>query len=263
MSRDDPRLSDRAKAMYRLYQTGVGMREVGRRFGVSSVIVSRDFMRYGLKARERCSRGRGIRPMPPDFRTVAPGKSRNELRAIYHAGDRALFRWLDMAGIGTALLRSRPRPCPPDFAAIAPTMTCNALANHYRASRDAVARWARETGVAAMPRHVAPVKPAPRRKPAVRNDGYAGPKSAFVARLPHDPSREGQAADVLRRFAAVYRCTETGRADQRGDYWRYGNRVLTGDELVERAGRHGFDPDGWRRIPAHPQRQGMPQREGA
>jgi hypothetical protein len=52
----------------------------------------------------------------------------------------------------------------------------------------------------------------------------------------------------LRRICAVYRCTETGRADPKGKFWRFGNAVLTPDELIARAERKGWDPEEWRRV---------------
>lgn len=58
------------------------------------------------------------------------------------------------------------------------------------------------------------------------------------------------AAQHLQRFAPVFRCTAEGDADPKGSHFRYGNSVLTEAEMIERAERKGFDPDGWKRLSA-------------
>lgn len=58
------------------------------------------------------------------------------------------------------------------------------------------------------------------------------------------------AAQHLQRFAPVFRCTADGDADPKGSHFRYGNSVLTEAEMIERAERKGFDPDGWKRLAA-------------
>lgn len=51
------------------------------------------------------------------------------------------------------------------------------------------------------------------------------------------------AADFLRKFSPIYRCNERGRADV-GEgakrFWRYGNVILTPDELMQRAAAKGW-----------------------
>lgn len=155
-----------------------------------------------------------------------------------------LFRRPTAASVGAGEhRRARRKPRPADLADNAATMTTSALARHYRVHHDTVERWLADTGVTPAARRRA-------QKPRPKAVSYAGPKSAFVGTLPRDASLEGQAADVLRRLTFVYRCGETGAADQKGRFWRYGNAVLTGPELVERAKRHGFDPEGWKRVGA-------------
>ena len=49
-----------------------------------------------------------------------------------------------------------------------------------------------------------------------------------------------QAADFLRRFSAVYRCSADGRIDPVGTHWRYGTRVLERLEIVRLAVAKGW-----------------------
>lgn len=48
-----------------------------------------------------------------------------------------------------------------------------------------------------------------------------------------------EAADALRRERfVVFRCDDRGRADQKGEFWRLGNTLLTPDELLQRAEKY-------------------------
>lgn len=214
-----------------------------RHYGSSYATVQRWLKEAGI-----ASCGRVLRPMPPDFAASAPAMSESGLTKHYRTNIRTIRRWCREAGVSPRKGQVNVRPvAPADFADNAPAMTRLELARHYRSHHNTIVRWLRETGVEAR-KHV-PVPPKPIARPAAHR-GFAGPKSTFVSRLHRDASLEGQAADHLRRFCAVYRCTETGRADQRGSHWRYGNAVLQPEELVERARWHGFDPEAWRRVAA-------------
>jgi hypothetical protein len=161
---------------------------------------------------------RNLRPAPPDFRERATGKSRRAMERHYEANWRIVDRWFTEAGIIPS--RARPdvtqakRPVPDDFADVAPTMPILRLQAHY--------------GVAAVRgRYVAPVTPR-----------QAAPLAG----------REEEAAQYLRRRDFVFRCGDKGGADAGGKFWRFGNVVLTGAELIGRAQRHGWNPDEWRQI---------------
>lgn len=57
------------------------------------------------------------------------------------------------------------------------------------------------------------------------------------------------AAQHLRRDAPVFRADADGTANPKGKCWRYGNAVLTEDELLAKAERKGWSADAWREIP--------------
>lgn len=238
---------------------------------------SRDGTRRGGSVNAR------IRPCPPDFDQVAPGKTVLALKAHYRAGNATVMRWLREAGVAPtkpfahavpADLAERARtmsvadlaeryaiprstmgkmlkregiipgvrrnvpnkiPVPADLAELAPTMTQTELSRHYGVSSDAVKRWLREEELAAK-RHVPTPPRAPRynRPPLryVRQPGHSN-----VAAIKSNYTAEDHAADVLRRFGPVYRCDEKGGGDPKGKFWRVGNVVLTGAELIARAER--------------------------
>lgn len=201
---------------------------------------------------------RELRQIPADFHTQAPLMTRHSLAKHYQTNASVIERWIAESGVKVIEgRRCDATPVPDDFAELAARMVLTELADHYDINHKAVERWFRDTGV---PRLVRP-RGRPRiatatKKPTVRlavHRSFAGPKSSFINRLNRDDSLEGQAADHLRHYCAVYRCTEKGGVvDDRASltHWRYGNAVLTGAELVARAERMGFDPEAWRRIAA-------------
>lgn len=56
------------------------------------------------------------------------------------------------------------------------------------------------------------------------------------------------AAQHLRRDAPVFRADADGKANPKGKCWRYGNTVLSEDELIAKAERKGWDGQAWRNI---------------
>lgn len=215
------------------------------------------------------TRPNGRRPCPADFTEAAAMMTRKALKRHFRAGDGAIQRWSEETGaVPLEGTRAGALPVPADLADRAAEMHIAELARHYRVSHQTVARWLGRAGIRAKEfdkKAAALISPPPRRAvPPSQMRAFAGPKSSFVGLLPRDTSVEGRAADHLRREtrATMYRCTETGAADQGGKFWRFGAVALTRDEMLERARRHGFEPDGWARIPPSP-RQGMPQQQGA
>lgn len=126
--------------------------------------------------------------------------------------------------------KGRSPGIPADFADRCAELHYSALCRHYGKIGKTITRWLRWTGL--TPAAYVPAPPPPRRF------NYAGPK---VTQIQRDYSPEAQAADHLRRYTFVYRCTERGRADHRGEFYRYGDAVLTPDELIRRA-----EAKGWR-----------------
>jgi hypothetical protein len=186
--------------------------------------------------------GRKSRPLPEDFAAVAPTMTRCGLRKRYAASETVVKRWIRETGV-TVLEGTRQDATPPpnDLAELAAEMTLSQLVRHYHSHHDTVYRWLSIKGLKAL-KYV----PQRRQRKAAPTSRPIAVKRSYTAAnyVPRDLSLDGQAADHLRRFCAVYRCTEKGAADQRGGFWRYGNAVLTPQEIVARAERHGFRPIG-------------------
>jgi len=125
------------------------------------------------------------------------------------------------------------RPMPDDFMEILKKHGSAGAAKHYRASLSTVTRWRRDSGISKHER----AKPA----------RYCGGKFNFSERpliVHRDMAQAGQAADFLRKFAAVYRCDESGRVPKRGQgkFWNRNGYVLTDEELIAKARRMGWAP---------------------
>ncbi|WP_311271067.1 hypothetical protein [Sphingobium sp. WCS2017Hpa-17] len=110
--------------------------------------------------------------------------------------------------------------------------SCGA-AKHYRSSLSTVTRWRREIGLL-------PHERTRYRQPTFRQQMF---KQAPL-RVVRDYTSVGQAADFLRRFAAVYRCDEKGQVPKRGGglFWNRNGYVLTDEELMAKARRLGWEP---------------------
>ena len=170
----------------------------------------------------------GKRAMPADFVQNAH-LPMVQLTQMYSVGSNPITRWRREIGW---VEPSRKREVPADFDRIAPTLTLTQCAQRYTAANSTVKRWYVERGLTAavsevvIGRSVATISNMGRAQPAAKlHDRAYGPQDA--------------AADVLRSERwPVYRCKETGRADAAGKWWRVGNVVCDGDELLARAAKY-------------------------
>jgi hypothetical protein len=198
-----------------------------------------------------------IRPMPADFPEIGPTLTLADACRHWKAGAAAVHRWHRENGTKIAPYHrrhARPRPsepAPPEFVELAPTMCAGELKRHYMRGARVIRRWLEETGATPKPfdRHEQMLQvhrerrksqPFIRQPPPKRRIwNYTGPKAKPLPG--RDWSIHGQAADHLRRYAAVYRCGEQGAANPNGDHYRFGNIVLTPDELLQRAQAKGWE----------------------
>lgn len=116
------------------------------------------------------------------------------------------------------------KPLPADFAETRQKLGSVAhLTKHYGVSWRVVGRWIKEAGM-----------------PSLRGEHLKGKQPAFgfsAVKGLNNYGPEEQAADILRKRAAVFRCDENGRANPKGRFWRVGNVVCDADELLARAAR--------------------------
>lgn len=194
------------------------------------------------------------REAPGDFAKNAATMSQSKLMRHYCASHRMIQRWSKETGAEPKLgARYSRHPIPDDFTTLALVTTKVGLVRHYGVHNHTVARWLRLTQIE-PPAWERPRKEKAPRQKATRTSrpaAFRTPKQAHsFDTLRRETTTDGLAADHLRRFCAVYRCNERGRADQDGAWWRYGNAILTPAELIARAERHGFDAQEWRRLAA-------------
>lgn len=221
-----------------------------RHYQAGGSAVSRWRREAGLESRRRG--GVKAEPVPADFHTHPTSTPNAVLTAIYGVSATKIGRWRKQAGItSTANRGGRPRPkmAPPeDFATYATTVTNADLKAMHGVSESMISRWRRETGASYVrPKKLRQPKPKaepkPRKLPPSFLERMGKPKGQIFYIPPRDTTLEGQAADVLRAYAPVYRCNECGRqdcAEARKRWWRYGNVILTPDELIQRAAAKGW-----------------------
>jgi transposase len=233
----------------------LGVKELQRHYSTGDQALARWFRETGVRPLSRS------RSMPEDFAENAARMTLRGLTKLYHTNHRTASRWAREIGVEIRKGTVPPRiPVPDDFAARAATTNKHNLSTHYGVHYRTVLRWIAETGITparivSPPRFRRPAKARPAKGPvrAAAHRSFAGPKSAFCAILPRDYSLEGMAADHLRKWAPVYRCSERGGVPEdksRLTHWRYGNAILTPAEMIERARGKGFDERTWERIAA-------------
>jgi hypothetical protein len=200
-----------------------------------------------------------IRPMPEGFAEVAKVSTRAELRRTFHCNDKCATRWLAACGVKPRRYRfgSFCLPAPADLADNALTMTGRELARHYNRDTKTVFRWLREAGIRPAPFNYSACSkrqwqdnPPRQRRPKSIGIRVPKPKITLVSKMPRDTTLSGQAADHLRKWAAVYRCDPDGRPNQSGSCWHYGMLVLSTDQLMERARNKGWNPSEWEMLAA-------------
>lgn len=186
------------------------------------------------------------RPMPDDFRERAPVTSNDVLMKAYGVGGRVIWRWRRECGIPAPRpksLRTKPyRPVPDGFAEVASQNPNRVLIAMFHASERTVARWRREAGAFYTP-PVTGRRRTASKAPSGFLEKMGRPRGQIFYVPPRDTTIEGQAAEVLRAYAPTYRCDRRGRQecpDIAKGFWRYGNVVLTPDELLQRAAAKGW-----------------------
>lgn len=187
-----------------------------------------------LKKSGLVTRGPLPRAMPSDFKSFAPGRGLVELMRHYGASSGTVRRWREMASIREVPMNTaRFREMPDNFAQLAPRMTKQSAAAFWGASDPVLRRWCNEAGISFK-----------------RVQVYRHPGSRpVISETTRDQSVAGRAADFLQKLAPIHRCDADGTANKNGTHWRRNLRVMTAEQVIERAQGLGFDPDGWKRLP--------------
>lgn len=191
--------------------------------------------------------GADRRPAPADFAEMAMKMSNPQLAKHYTCGTCLPARWRKELGLGAGpRMKTGPRKqqMPADFATWAPGKSLREIGQHYGMSHEAARRFRTEAGIDAPPVGFQrqPAGPLPL--------GRERFMTAPVNRAVRDGSRAGMAADYLRKFGAVFRCTAMGVADTKGTHWCRGSAILTDAEIVQRAEYNGWQPDAWKQVRA-------------
>ena len=186
---------------------------------------------------------------PADFAERARVMTIKQLCAHYGVCNKKLLRWRKETGVNPVSAinpvgKTPMRPMPADFATLAPTMTFNAIRVHWGCGDSVARRWLLQAGVSPKKCIAKPRVYVSKRKNAAGGNvrsiftGYVGPRRSDVTGLNKAKSVHDDAADVLRKYGPCYRCGPTGLLSDRGEFWRYGNSIMTPDELLVKADRY-------------------------
>jgi hypothetical protein len=176
--------------------------------------------------------------IPEEF--LSRGRDMRTMDAARHfnVSDKTIRAWRGRLGWPSKRIEYN-REMPSDFPEAGPKLTTKAACRRWGASWVVIHRWHRENGS----------------EPAKFDFAEAAKKATarrvtFKATMdaPRDGTLEARAADHLRTvgYRPVHRSDDKGGFDQGGTFWRAGNVVLAPADLIARAQRLGFNPDGWR-----------------
>lgn len=174
------------------------------------------------------------RARPADYAEVAARLTSGELRKHYKASSTTIAKWnAEVGRVSTKRSTCQQIQRPEDFTEFAGLLSFE-LCEKYGVHPSVIRRWRSEIGYVPQPKVKAKPEPKPAPiAPVHTSNRFAGPGAPTP--FHRDMSPAGQAADYLRQFGAVWRCTETGRPDHQGKFWRRGHAVLTDAEIIERA----------------------------
>jgi hypothetical protein len=189
-------------------------------------------------------------PIPDDFIDNAKTMTLYAMEAYYRRSYSTILQWFETTGVER--LRTVKNRVPDNFEEMVKTKTINAIAEELGCGRDAVRRMIKSSGLE-KPRIVPaktftpkPVEP----KPKITFRRPMGAPQAPINPYTRDMSPQGRAQEILQGDRwVVYRCNESGKADVAGKFWFCGSRVITGQELLERAervARRANKPIPWR-----------------
>lgn len=179
--------------------------------------------------------------VPDDFATYAPGKTHRDLRDHYKICSETLRKWRKITGVEPLYTSNNPagrhglsRSVPADFAEAAKTMTSMELRKHYNCGHNTLDRWRKESGIKPLRFSLA------ERKKSTANAGTWRPQlmRGFKSTAERSYGIYDEAADIMRKYGPCYRCGPTGVFLEKGLHWRFGNTVMTGEELLAKATRY-------------------------
>lgn len=130
-------------------------------------------------------------------------------------------------------------PPPPDFIEVRNRLGgARNVAAHYGVGRKTVDRWVKELGLPDLRFSKKFSERARVNTTRWHKRRQAPLRGIRAAHRLNNYSIHDEAADTLRPHFPVYRCGKTGVADPKGKFWRVGNVVCDGDELLARAEKY-------------------------
>lgn len=226
--------AERVDQLCALLAARKSFRQIGEAMGISRKAIASRVKRLRnandtrMPAQRRAPR-RESYPVPDDF-TQHAYQLTEALEARYGVGRSTIARWRREVGMpGRTEFKAKVMPA--DFVECAPSLTLAEARERFGVAEPVLRRWEAHTGV-----HLRRLRVRPAGRLKMDRDNR------------RDMSRAGMAADYLKRFGPVFRCDAQGKPSAKGTHWARGRFVLTGDEIIARAERNGWQPDAWRTV---------------
>lgn len=179
---------------------------------------------------------------------MAQYMTKRELAAHYKVAFTTIETALDRLGISAKREANYiERSLYSDLEELCKTMTVNELMAHYKRSEGAIRKALGARKLVAvyqrLPSHMKPSEPRKKRSNLIKafSNWNNQTPSVFQQKI---KSESDMAADFLRRECPIFRCTEDGKPNFAGKFFRYGTRLKTEDELVAIARRKGWQEFG-------------------
>lgn len=183
------------------------------------------------------------RDMPEDFAALAPAMTVNAATHHWKTGRNIVLRWAIEAGIELQAQKGCMEPAPENWSELCADLSATAMRKKFGWGAGIIKRWSEETQIFPRDGRRDVIRPQLRfaartirkAKPNIGRKGHG--QTTF-----HDcrtKSLWDEAADVLRLERwTVYRCNQRGAYDEKGEFWRVGNVVVSPDDLLRRADRY-------------------------
>lgn len=170
---------------------------------------------------------------------VAQGLTAAQIAEKTGRNDKAVRAFVLLKKLGPWIRKHETKHPPEGFADLWRVMSQKQLSDHYNRASSVIQGWCKQLGLV-RPTGVHMSRAPKTVKTSKRPSQVVSYHRAAPIPIVRDNSEAGLAAQYLQRFSSIYRCTETGRADQQGTHWRRGNSVLNAEEVIERAVYNGY-----------------------
>lgn len=241
-----PLTLDDITTVQEMMKNGKNAKAIGEHFSVTAKAVLHFVSRRRLGTWVRTNKNKRREP-DQDFIDNGAKYTRGDASKKWAVGSETLTRWYRETGIKPRSKHDAAYWTQEQMREKVGGMTIAEAAVVMGVERNYASKLMRAAGLIVNKPKVSPILPDVT-KPTFRRP--MGAPQAPINSYTRDMSPHGRAQEILQADRwVVYRCNENGKADVAGKFWFCGSRVITGQELLERAervARRANKPIPWR-----------------